>query len=907
MTYRNIKLITTILAITLCSLTLKAQTDSVLVRQCDSIAKLAEKESDLAKLATLYNQLAYKYLALEDYNKLIPSAEKSLSYARQKDLDSLAFDDNLLLGRAYSKINKPEDALHCYLSAQSLIDRKTPEGLVTVADIGMEIGMIYFNRGHYSRAADNFYEALKVYDRADIPDKKRETTNSLAVCAYLTQNYHTALKYYKQLYDYAVADGDKDLQKQTLRRLADIYQKQRQYDKALETNHTLYDMCAADGDTPTALNALNNIAYCQVAGGNSNEALDVFRQITATDQLNGVTDDQLAGTYTNIGLCYQNMGKQKECYEYLGAAADIRKKNHQDAEFSQITNIMALVYLKDKDLHNAELVCLEAIESAERSGNPQLQEDAYHTYNRILQAKGEYDKALNYYQKYLALRDSARLHDILDSRDRADDLHKLEEAEKRFSSEIVDAEISDLTNRQLQALALAQQRENELLAKDIELKEMERNRLRQQLALQRQQREAERRENEITQLQLQSDKDKAELEVKEAEEKLRMAEIENLEKQRKNQAIALKAERDEKRVYSLLLVLFGVIVAVFFAIFIIVRRKNQKLNEQKLEIECQNAALTQKNEEISLQKENLQLANQEIMTINEEIGRQKEIIENKNKSITDSIVYAKRIQQAVCPMPEFLKKFGIDYFLFFRPKEIVSGDFYWFSYVGSTIFCVAADCTGHGVPGAFMSMLGNSLLTKIINERKLYDPGQILNQLRDEVKKALHQEDIHAERKDGMDLSLVKIDTDTLMLEFAGANNNGYLVRRYAKDDPEAHNNLSDREFVTETSNNLLRLYTLRAEKMPIGVYIRDNEKFTTKTMPLRNGDSIYLTSDGYIDQFGGRAGRKFLSNNFTKMVVSVNHLPMEQQRETVIKTHEDWIGDVFTQIDDIIVFGLRV
>ena len=905
MTNKYIKLTITILTVCLCSLSLKAQTYSDIERQRDSIAKLIEKESDLAKLAALYNQLAYKHLALEDDNKSINAAEKSLSYARQKELNDIAYDDNLLLGRAYAKIDKPEDALHCYLSAQSLLDRKTDE--VAIADIGTEIGMVYFNREHYSRAGENFFEALKVYDNYKIPEKQRQNTNSLAICAYLTQNYHTAIKYYQQLYDYAVADGDKDLQKQTLRRLADIYQKQRQYDKALETNRKLYDMCATDADMATGLNALNNIAYCQVAGGNSNDAIDVFRQITATDQLTGVTDDQLAGAYTNIGICYQNMGKQKECFEYLGAAADIRKKNNQDAEFSQIANIMALIYLKNKDLHNAELVCLEAIESAERSGNPILQEDAYQTYNQILQAKGEYDNALVYYQKYLSLRDSAQLHQILHERDLSDDLHRLEEAEKRFSTEIVESEISDLTNRQLQLLADAQQRENELLNKDIQLKELEQNRLRQQLALQRQQREAERRENEILQLQLQSEKDKAELEKKEAEEAKRLSEIESLESKSLQQESDLKAEKAQRRVYKLIVALLGVVMAVFFAILIIVRRKNSKLNEQKLEIECQNAALTQKNEEISMQKENLQQANQEIMTINQEIGRQKEIIEHKNKSITDSIIYAKRIQQAVSPMPEFLKKFGIDYFLFFRPKEIVSGDFYWFTHEGPTIYCVAADCTGHGVPGAFMSMLGNSLLTKIITERKLTDPGQILNQLRDEVKKALHQEDIHSERKDGMDLSLVKINTDTLMLEFAGANNNGYLVRRFAKDDPEAHKDIIDREFVSETDNNLLRLYTLRAEKMPIGVYIRDTEQFTTKTMALRNGDSIYLTSDGYIDQFGGNHGRKFLSGNFSKLVVSVNNLPMEQQRDAIVKTHEEWIGDVYTQIDDIIVFGLRV
>lgn len=677
MTDKLTKLILTILAICFC-LTLKAQTDSDIERQRDSISKLIEKESDLAKLSVLYNQLAYKYLALDDNAKLIFSAEKSLSYARQKNVDDIVYDDNLLLGRAYTQTDKPEEALHCYLSAQSLVDRKTPEGVVTLADIGTEIGMVYFNRGHYNRAADNFYDALGVYESADIPDKVRQSTNQLAVCAYLTQNYPTAIKYYNQLLDYYTADGDKDAQKNVLRRLADIYLKQRDYNKALETNRTLYDMCATDGDTPTALNALNNIAYCQVAGGTIDGALDIFRQITATDQLIGATDDQLARTYTNIGLCYQNMGKKNECYQYLGQAADIRKKNNQDAEFSQVTNIMALVYLKDKDLHNAELACLEAIDAAERSGNPQLQEDAYQTYNQILQAKGEYDKALDYYQKYLALRDSAQLHEILETRDRADDLHKLEEAEKRFSEEIVDAEINELTNRQLQLLAEAQQRENELLAKDLELQEAEQNRLRQQLALQRQREEAVRRDAEIQKLEAQRAQDAAELAQKESEEKLRQSEIEGLEFQRKQQEAELKAERDEKRIYNLILALFGLVVAVFIAIFVIVRRKNKKLNEQKLEIECQNAALTQKNEEISLQKENLQKANQEIMTINEEIGRQKEIIENKNKSITNSIIYAQRIQQAVCPLPEFLINFGLDYFLFFRPKEIVSGDFYWF-------------------------------------------------------------------------------------------------------------------------------------------------------------------------------------------------------------------------------------
>ncbi len=905
---RNIthKVIITLTAICFC-LTLNAQTGDIIVRQRDSISALVQKETDASKLAVLYNQLAYRYLDLEDDANLITAAEKSLTYARQNKLDNIAYDDNILLGRAYAKTNDPEDALHCYIAAQNLLD-KTDEGKLASADIDTEIGLLYFDRRHYNRASENFASSLEEYKHANDAERIKQNTNYLAVCAYLSNEYEAAANYYNTLLNTYKKEGDREMQKQCMRRLADIYQKLGQYDKALDVNSKLYDMCATDGDTPTALNALNNIAYCQVAGGNSQNALDIFRQITDTDQLLDPSDDQLAGTYTNIGLCYQNMGHDKECYDYLTKAAEIRKKNNQDDGYSQVNNILALVYLKNKDLHNAEQVCLEAIDAAERAGDPKLQSEAYQTYNQILQAKGEYEKALSYYQKYLNLRDSTQLHRMIDERDLNEDLRRLEEAEKRYTEEIVDAEIAELTNRQLKLMAEAALRDKELADRQLELQELEQARLKQQLALARQRQEAAKRDAEIRRLELEQEKANSELARKQAEEKERQSQIDRLKAEQEKQDIELENERYEKQLYILAIVLASVILLVSLFILIMVRRKNHLLNEQKAEIECQNAALTQKNEEIILQKENLQMANQEIMTINEEIGRQKEIIENKNKSITDSIVYAKRIQQAVCPQPNFLRDYGLDYFLFFRPKEIVSGDFYWFTHDGEYVFAVAADCTGHGVPGAFMSMLGNSLFTKIITERKVYEPSQILNQLRDEVKSALHQENIMSQRKDGMDLSLLKINTKTLMLEFAAANNNGYLIRHYNKGEEEIANaNKQGRDFVTETSDGYLRLITLPADKMPIGVYIRDKESFTTKTVQLQKGDSIYLTSDGYIDQFGGKEGRKFLSSNFTRMLVSINSLPMEQQCQTVIDTHDKWIGDAFVQIDDIIVFGLKV
>lgn len=905
---RITKIIFTIAAIFACGM-LNAQTQSDIVRQRDSISVVIENETNSSKLAILYNQIAYKNLELGYNDKAISAAEKSLSYARQNGLKDLEFDNNLLLARIYSQNdNKAETALYYYVAAKSGKDRKTQEGLVAIADIDNEIGLLYFNRRHYNRAAENFNSALNVFKKADDYDRIKQTTNHLAVCSYLKGDYDNAAGYYEELNTFYQEENDNQAQKQILKRLADIYQKSKKYDKALEINHKLYNMCLNDGDTYTSINTLSNIAYCEVLSGQHIDGLNVFKQIDDIERLDSTSENMLAGTYTNIGLCYQNIGNTKACYEYLNRAIALRKKNNQMELYSQVGNILALIYLKDKDLHNAELTCIDALNAADSTKNQQLQKDAYQTYNQILQAKGEYDKALTYYQKYLNLRDSAMMHELIDARELSDDLRKLEEAEKQYSEEIVDAEITELTNRQLQLMAESERRKNELLEKDLELKEKEKNLMHQNLLLARQSELAALRDKELSDLHARSVSDSLKIKEKELAEQKRNQEIKDLENEKERQQNELNVEKAEKKVYRLIFALFGLIVVVFFVIFIIVRKKNKKLNEQKIEIEVKNADLLQKNEEIIMQKENLQMANDEIMIINDELVRQKDIIETKNKAITDSIVYAHRIQQAVCPPPDFLRNLGMDYFMFYRPKEIVSGDFYWFYQEGDIIFAVAADCTGHGVPGAFMSMLGSSLFNKIVSERKIFAPDIILNNLRNEVKKALHQDNVNSKSKDGMDLSLAKIDMKTLTLEFAAANNNGYLVRRYSSNEKElAYENIEGKDFVEETPNGFIRLVTLRADRMPIGVYIRDNESFTVKKMQLRHGDFIYLTSDGYIDQFGGKYGRKFLSYNFAKLLANINNLSMKEQYKKIVDTHEEWIGDTYSQIDDIIVFGLKL
>ena len=252
-----------------------------------------------------------------------------------------------------------------------------------------------------------------------------------------------------------------------------------------------------------------------------------------------------------------------------------------------------------------------------------------------------------------------------------------------------------------------------------------------------------------------------------------------------------------------------------------------------------------------------------------------------NKKITDSIFYAKRIQTAILPSDNELNELLHENFVLFKPMNIVSGDFYWVSNKNNKIIISAADCTGHGVPGAFMSMIGNTLLNKIVNENNITTPNNILHQLRDEVIASLNQAKDDNLSKDGMDMSICSIDFKNLKLEFAGANNPLIIVR-----------------------NNEAIEY--KGNKQPVGLLMGDLQPFTNHKINIEKGDMIYLFSDGFQDQFGGVNGRKFMKKRFKSLLVEIALKPTHQQHEILDKTITEWIKDT-RQIDDILVMGIRV
>ncbi len=331
---------------------------------------------------------------------------------------------------------------------------------------------------------------------------------------------------------------------------------------------------------------------------------------------------------------------------------------------------------------------------------------------------------------------------------------------------------------------------------------------------------------------------------------------------------------------------FKIAVAGFFIIlaFIIIRLRIKRIERQKAELERlvkkRTAEIVQQKEEIEAQRDEIEAQRDDLQVQRDLANEQREKIQLQNKEIMDSIFYAKRIQNAILPQIDYLDSFFSEFFVLFKPRNIVSGDFYWATHKNNQLFIAAADCTGHGVPGAFMSMFGISFLNRIVKEKSITDPGEILNNLRTNIIRSLKQRGIANESRDGMDMSLISIDRHSGHLKFAGANNPLYLLR-----------------------NEKIKI--IKGDKMPIGIYER-MDPFKTRKIDLQQNDICYIFSDGYPDQFGGRKNSKFKYKNFRELLKESSVVTLKEQKDILEEVLDTWQGDN-EQVDDILVMGLKV
>ncbi len=306
-------------------------------------------------------------------------------------------------------------------------------------------------------------------------------------------------------------------------------------------------------------------------------------------------------------------------------------------------------------------------------------------------------------------------------------------------------------------------------------------------------------------------------------------------------------------------------------IWFIVKWNTRRLIAEKERLE---EIVRQRTAEVVAQKE-------EIEKQNEELEIQRDKIFEQNEEIKSSITYASRIQNALLTPDETIKNIFDDFFILFLPRDIVSGDFYWFTQIGTRKICAAADCTGHGVPGGFMSMLGMGLLNQIISRNEKITASEILDQLRSFIITSLHQTGRTGENKDGMDIALYVIDTQLRTIEFAGANNPLVVIR----------------------NNEVIQI---KGDKMPIGIHLRCDVPFTNHVMEYMPGDVVYTFSDGYQDQFGGPDQRKFMVKNLKELLLSIHKFPMSEQRDILHRTLLEWHGDS-SRIDDVVLIGVKL
>ena len=374
-----------------------------------------------------------------------------------------------------------------------------------------------------------------------------------------------------------------------------------------------------------------------------------------------------------------------------------------------------------------------------------------------------------------------------------------------------------------------------------------------------------------------------------------------IEKLDREKAEAIHAAEKQK-MHIVIISLIGGLLLISLLVFFIFRaleikkkanaellEKNAILIEQKEEIQTQR-------DEIEDQKEEIEAQRDEIMAQRDHIEEQRDRIEAQNKEIQASISYAQRIQRSLLTPSETINSIFPDHFLLYKPRNIVSGDYYWVGQFGDNKVCIVADCTGHGVPGGFMSVLGMSNLNHIVGQD--VTPDMILNRLREEIIVNLRQSadaptalqdsndaelltDNTDRSRDGMDVAAYVVNERLMKLSYAGANNPLVLIR-----------------------NNEVQV--LKADKMPVGIYAR-LDPFQCTTIDIQRGDCLYTFSDGFQDQFGYESGKKFLSKRLRELLLEIHQQPMAEQKAMLNTVYEEWRGPVENQTDDVVVMGVRI
>ncbi len=627
--------------------------------------------------------------------------------------------------------------------------------------------------------------------------------------------------------------------------------------------------------------ATNNIGYMLDNQGQSNLALDYYAEcILLHEEINN--KEGLAASYVNIGAIHEAQGNTTLALEYFLKSLELHKElNDQHGTAISYMNIGATYSNLDSvDLALTNLS--NSLKIQEELRNKGQIASLYNKIGVVKEGQGNWKIAYEYYNKALNLHTELgyKRGIAMSYLNLANVSHKNDE-KKVFSSS------ADAYKLAVKSLTVAREIGNPYNIKisSALLSKMYTKRGDYKKAFEMRNLEILMKDSLQSKANIKAtanQKAKYEYEKHKAIDKV--AHQKELEKQNE-----IAREEKEKQQIIIYAIASGLILIIAFS-FLIYRRL-QVTKQQKLTIEEQSENLAEANEELNQ-------TNEEIAAQRDQIERQKESVEEAHNEVQSSINYAERIQNALLSTDEHWQNVSSEHFILFKPRDVVSGDFYWAYSDQDLVYWVAADCTGHGVPGAFMSMLGVSFLNEIVAEGGETNAGMILTKLRAKVIKTLEQEG-EEQRKDGMDIALCVLNKKTNLLQFSGAYNPLFIIRANSIEEPVSF----EKKLAGETST----LFEFRADRMPIGKFVTD-DPFNTQEIQLHKGDCLYTFTDGYQDQFGGTEGKKYMIKRMKKLLLEVSAQPSHEQHEILNTEFEEWVRIGKTeQIDDVCIVGVNI
>ncbi len=815
-------------------------------------------------IAETYNKLAkeYRRVSFEDCLKYANLALSKAEVINNNKEKAKSYNN---IGDAYFFQNNFNEALINYNEALDISKDNNIEQII--ADTYSNIAGVYVYTGDLSYSEELYNKALKIYNKINDKEGEANGYNNIGTILLYQSKSDKAEEYFNKALEIKNKIGNKKDIAVALNNLGVLYQNLNKLDKSFEYFIKAQKKYKEINYLQGLAEVYQNIGLIYQSQGEHKKSIEnLLLSIKIYKSLN---NSNLPSVYNNLGSVYEDQANYKKAIEVFNKSLKISEKNNDKKSKGMSINNIANVYIKLDNLDKALIYYKEAnkiftdIEYAEgiaitytglgniysnlgmhdkaiefynksvvlneRLNNFERLSDVYQNLGALYEFKNDTKKALYYYEKSLKLKENLGINDkIALTLQTIGSIYKNDNNyEKALEYYNKSFDIAQRMN-QKEIIALYYKYLSEIYYLKNNYKIAIENLFKYNSI------NDSIKNNEIT---------KQITEI--------MTKYETDKKEQEIEKLNIKNELNNTKIRQQYFIIFGfggLIILVVLFLFLILRQFKQK-----------------KAANIKLQSQN-------------------KIILEQSKEITDSINYAKNLQTAILPSDDKIKSFLPNSFILYKPRDIVSGDFYWIHKKDNKIIFTAADCTGHGVPGAFMSIIGSLLLDYTIEDLNNFNAADILSNLKVKLVKTLNPEENKRKVQDGMDMAMIVFtqNEDSISVDYSGAYNPLYLIR-----------------------NGILTEY--KATKMPVGLYQIGIEKtFINNTIDVHKDDLLYIFSDGYADQFGGKKGKKFKSKNLKQLLVDIHKKDMNKQKEILNNNFEKW-RDSNEQIDDVLLVGIKI